>query len=140
MRVGGKTISIAFRPSDRPQHVVEIGAGDNLRFLGNKSLHDRALDRRAMATIDSVWHVPAKTLLGPPPPGLDVNHSRTTTDNVACVTLVVITAIVVAIRFFVLIQVQRSRPFLDDWLMLINLVSSPSTLSTLSSPLIRADR
>ncbi|KAJ6171222.1 hypothetical protein N7470_000289 [Penicillium chermesinum] len=75
-----------------------------------------------MVTIDEVWHVSVESLIGPPPPGLDVHRTRTMTDNVACVALVVVTTIVVAIRFFVLVHIQKIRPYLDDWLMLFNLV------------------
>lgn len=79
-----------------------------------------------MASLDAIWNVPlveADPTLAPMPAGMDPKGSLATKDNIVCTTLVVVTAIVVAIRFFVLIQVQRNRPFLDDWLMLFCLVS-----------------
>ena len=80
-----------------------------------------------MAALDAIWNVPiveADPTLAPMPAGIDPKGSLATKDNIVTVTLVVVTAIVVAIRFFVLLKVQRNRPFLDDWLMLFCLVSS----------------
>ncbi|KAJ5224088.1 hypothetical protein N7468_008630 [Penicillium chermesinum] len=79
-----------------------------------------------MAGVDAVWNIPlveADPKLPPLPAGVDPHDSQATKANAVCVTLVVITAIVVAIRFFVLLRIQRKRPFLDDWLMLFCLVS-----------------
>ncbi|KAJ6155096.1 hypothetical protein N7470_005662 [Penicillium chermesinum] len=84
-----------------------------------------------MAGVDAVWNIPlveADPKLPPLPAGVDPHDSQATKANAVCVTLVVITAIVVAIRFFVLLRIQRKRPFLDDWLMLFCLV--PLTVLT----------
>lgn len=67
--------------------------------------------------------VEADPTLAPKPAGLDPKGSLATKDNIVCVIMVVLATIMLSIRFFVLLYVQKNRPFIDDWLMLLSIVS-----------------
>ncbi|KAJ5113910.1 hypothetical protein N7456_002444 [Penicillium angulare] len=84
-----------------------------------------------MTNLDAVWNVPlveADPNLAPKPAGLDPKGSLATKDNIVCVIMVVLATIMLSIRFFVLLYVQKNRPFIDDWLMLLSI--APLTVLT----------
>ena len=62
-------------------------------------------------------------ILGPPPAGTDLSENRAPRDNAVVLTLCVLAAITVILRFIVRLRGPKPRPELDDWLIVAALVS-----------------
>lgn len=58
-----------------------------------------------------------------PPPGLDLNESRTASNNAIGIVLFVLSAVFVGLRLLTRLKYQQAKLGLDDWLMNLGLVS-----------------
>ncbi|KAJ5169215.1 uncharacterized protein N7482_004809 [Penicillium canariense] len=72
--------------------------------------------------MEHIMETPITAILGPPPANVDLKQDRRWTDNAAVITICVITAFMVAIRFIVRIRGQKPKILLDEWLMAATLV------------------
>lgn len=64
-----------------------------------------------------------------PPPGLDLNESRTAENNAIGIVLFVLSAIFVGLRTLTRLHYQRVKLQLDDWLIYLGLVLNAGNLA-----------
>ncbi|KAJ5179569.1 hypothetical protein N7492_002779 [Penicillium capsulatum] len=62
------------------------------------------------------------TVLGPPPPGVDLTQDQSHHDTVVTITIFALTAAVVAVRFILRFTSSKPKPSVDDWLCALALV------------------
>lgn len=82
-------------------------------------------------TMENLMNTPLTAVLGPPPAAVDLSEDRKWRDTAAVLTISIIAVIAVVIRFIVRLRSQKARPFLDEWLVAVTLVSE-------SMPLVEA--
>lgn len=64
-----------------------------------------------------------------PPPGLDLNESRTASNNAVGIVLFVLSAFFVGLRLFTRTRLKREKLGLDDYLMFLGLALNAGNLA-----------
>ena len=96
---------------------------------GVGSLH--ALLRSILLVVLSILraHAMAVDYFANPPPELDLNESRTASNNAIGIILFVLSAIFVGLRLLTRVRLKRERLGLDDYLMFVGLALNAGNLA-----------